>query len=264
MERREGKIIAEVLGNEQLAEGIFDLRLAAPELCALAAPGQFVMVYPKNDAHLLPRPISICGAEDGVLRLVYRVVGTGTAEFAGYQPGETAEVMGPLGNGFSVAGGHALLFGGGIGIPPMLKLAKQLAAAGTKVTVILGYRNADIFLADEFRAYADVILATDDGSLAEQGAFHGNVVDAARARIQPSEISRIYACGPLPMLRGIKQYAADFGIPAEISMEERMACGIGVCLGCVCQSEEVDEHSHVKNKRVCKDGPVFMADEIVI
>jgi dihydroorotate dehydrogenase electron transfer subunit len=186
--------------------------------------------------------------------VVFRVVGEGTTEFSKLQAGDTVEILGPLGNGFPLEGEKAIVVGGGIGVPPMLELAKQLKGS---VTAVMGYRNDDLFLADEFiDAVADVIIATDDGSV----GVHGTVVDAMKENDLTADV--IYACGPKPMLRGVAQYALEKGIKCYVSMEERMACGVGACLGCVCQSKEVDDHSHVKNKRVCKDGPVFLSTEV--
>ena len=142
--------------------------------------------------------------------------------------------------------------GGGIGIPPMLETAKQLDA---EKTMILGYRD-ELFLNEEFKAYGDVYVATEDGSAGTKG----NVMDSIRENALDAEV--IFACGPAPMLRAIKSYAEEKGIPCWISMEERMACGIGACLACVCKSKDVDSHSHVHNKRVCKDGPVFLSTEV--
>ena len=144
------------------------------------------------------------------------------------------------------------LMGGGIGIPPMLETAKELKA---EKTAVLGYRN-ELFLNDEFKKYAEVYVSTEDGSTGTRG----NVLDAVRENALDAEV--IFACGPAPMLRAIKAYALEKGIPCWISMEERMACGIGACLACVCQSSEIDEHSQVHNKRVCKDGPVFLSTEV--
>ncbi|MBR1743980.1 MAG: dihydroorotate dehydrogenase electron transfer subunit, partial [Lachnospiraceae bacterium] len=150
------------------------------------------------------------------------------------------------------------LIGGGIGIPPMLELAKELAKEDLSVRVVLGYRDSALFLKEEFEPFAEVFISTEDGS----AGTRGNVIDAIRENGLSAD--EIYACGPIPMLRGVKAFAAEHGISAQISMEERMACGIGACLACVCQSKETDAHSHVKNKRVCKEGPVFDAEEITI
>ncbi len=274
---KERQIMAKIHSIKEISKGIFDMVLLAPEVATAAKAGQFVNLYLNDASKLLPRPISICGfdALAGTVRLVFRVVGGGTSELSEMSEGDEIKILGPLGNGFfEIPEKNALLFGGGIGIPPMLGLAKKLHTQGKKVTAILGYRDAENFLAEEFKAFADVIIATDDGSV----GFHGNVVDAARncfgadASKEPDQNGvnatcsdlHIFACGPLPMLRGVKAFAAAHNAPAQISMEERMACGIGACLACVCKSSEVDHHSNVKNKRVCKDGPVFMAEEIEI
>ena len=146
-----------------------------------------------------------------------------------------------------------MVIGGGIGVPPMLELAKNLPG---DVTAVMGYRNAQTFLADEFESVSHLEIATEDGSIGTKG----NVLDAIREKDLQADV--IYACGPTPMLRAIKAYAAENHIRCYLSLEERMACGIGACLACVCQSKDIDDHSHVHNKRVCKDGPVFAAEEV--
>ena len=161
--------------------------------------------------------------------------------------------MGPLGNGFPREGENVLLIGGGIGIPPMLELAKQL---NCEKQIILGYRDENLFLRDEFEAYGEVFVATEDGSVGS----HGNVLDAIRENGLSADV--MYACGPTPMLRALKEYAAKEGIPCYISLEEKMACGIGACLACVCKTRDVDSHSNVHNRLICKDGPVFPAQEV--
>lgn len=253
------KNTAKVETSECLTEGIYSLWLSDEEIAQEAVPGQFLALYCKDGDRLLPRPISICEIEKekGQLRLVYRIAGKGTEEFSQLKAGDTLEVMGPLGNGFALEGKKVILIGGGIGIPPMLELAKTLSKkGGFEVQIVLGYRNADTFLAKEFEAFGAVYLATEDGSLGTKG----NVIDAVRANGLLADI--IFACGPTPMLRGIKAYAEEKGIRAQISLEEKMACGIGACLACVCKSKEIDHHTNVHNKRICKDGPVFYADEI--
>ena len=166
--------------------------------------------------------------------------------------GETLHIVGPLGNGFPKKEKKAFLIGGGIGIPPMLQLAKELDC---EKQIVLGYRD-ELFLLDEFQKQGEVYLATEDGSAGTKG----NVLDAIRANALTADV--IYACGPMPMLRALKTYAAENGIECWISMEERMACGIGACLACVCKSKEKDAHSNVNNKRICKEGPVFLAEEV--
>ncbi len=256
--------LCEVIAQKELIPGIFDLHLKAPEIAAAALPGQFVNVYTNDPSKLLPRPISICEIDrnHGTLRLVYRVNGekTGTRQFAALQAGSEIRILGPLGNGFPMdeaAGKHIFLCGGGIGIPPMLETAKAAKAAGAQIDVILGYRDL-CFLADEFAAYGTVHIATEDGST----GVKGTILDAILQKQLESDV--IFACGPKPMLRALKAWSEAKDVPCWVSMEERMACGVGACLACVCETKDKDAHSHVRNARVCKDGPVFRATEVVL
>ena len=244
-----------VVSQEQLADGIFSMWIQT-KAAETAKPGQFISMYTTDGSKLLPRPISICeiDKENGRLRVVYRVTGpkTGTEEFSKLKAGDIIPVIGPLGNGFPKKEKKAFLIGGGIGIPPMLQLAKEL---NCEQQIVLGFRD-ELFLMDEFKKQGKVYVATEDGSAGTEG----NVLDAIRENGLDAEI--IYACGPMPMLRALKEYAEKNHIECWISMEERMACGIGACLACVCQSKEKDAHSNVKNKRICKEGPVFRAEEV--
>lgn len=248
------KITAKVVRQENIATDIFSMVIEAKEIASQAVPGQFVDLYSADGSKLLPRPISLCeiDREKGTLRLVYRIAGKGTAEFSKLQSGDTIDVLGPLGNGFNLEDGRAILIGGGIGIPPMLQLAKELKC---EKTIVLGYRDEE-FLSAEFEPYGEVFMSSDSGTL----GVKGTVMDAIRE--YGIEGTHIYACGPTPMLRAIQKYALDNNIRAQLSLEERMACGVGACLACVCKSKEVDNHSKVHNKRICKDGPVFYAEEV--
>lgn len=252
------KVTAYVDSQKQLTEDVYSMWIREEKMAAQAKPGQFISVYSKDGSRLLPRPISICGVdkEAGLLRIVYRTVGAGTEEFSHYGSGDCVDIMGPLGNGFPLEEGGkgktAFLIGGGIGIPPMLELAKQLEC---EKKAILGYRD-NLFLNEEFEPFADVYLATEDGSAGTKG----NVLDAIKEHNLKADV--IYACGPAPMLRALKSYAAELNITCFLSLEERMACGVGACLACVCKTKEVDEHSRVHNARICKDGPVFRAEEV--
>ena len=250
-----------VVSQKQIGTGIYDLTIQTKEIAAAAKAGQFVSVYSNDASKLLPRPISLCGIDRkaGTLRLVYRVTGehTGTEEFSRLQAGDTMKIMGPLGNGFTVEKGRkTFLIGGGIGVPPMLQLAKEMKDAGENFQIVMGYRDAGTFLLDEFKEQSESFVATEDGSVGTKG----NVLDAIRENHLDADV--IYACGPTPMLRALKAYAEEQNMTCYVSMEERMACGIGACLACVCNSTEKDAHSNVKNKRICKEGPVFNAKEV--
>lgn len=253
---------AEVKAQEQLSEHIFSMWLQS-QIALTASPGQFISVYTEDRSKLLPRPFGICeiNKHSHQIRIVYRVTGTGTgtAQLSQLRPHDQLSVLGPLGNGFPLGvakGKKVLIVGGGTGIPPLLELTKQLDC-GSK-HIVLGYRNSSLLLKHEFLPYGTVTVATEDGSV----GIKGTVMDAMRQSNLSGDV--IFACGPVPMLRAIKQYAEEQNIPCYISLEERMACGIGVCLGCVCKTSEIDEHSHVHNRRICKDGPVFLSTEVVI
>lgn len=257
--------IAVVVDQSSLGNGIYDLTLKTDKIAKAAKAGQFVSVYSNDKSKLLPRPISLCGInrDDDTIRLVYRVTGegTGTEEFSKLVRGDKVRILGPLGNGFTVQPGKkAFLIGGGIGVPPMLQLAKDINAgidnAVCDMNIVMGYRDENTFLLDEFKEQAASFVATEDGSVGTKG----NVIDAIKENALEADV--IYACGPMPMLRALKAYAAEHDMDCFISMEERMACGIGACLACVCKTKDKDAHSNVNNKRICKEGPVFDAKEV--
>ena len=251
-----------VISQEMLAPDIYSMWLQT-EAASEAKPGQFISMYTNDGSKLLPRPISICEIDKaaGRLRVVYRVTGkdTGTEQFSKMSAGDTVPVIGPLGNGFpyeKAEGKKVFLMGGGIGVPPILELAKQMKCE--KKQILAGYRDAQTFLREEFEQNGELYISTEDGSVGTKG----NVMDAIRENGLTADM--IFACGPTPMLRAIKAYAEENGIECYISLEERMACGIGACLACVCKSKEKDHHSNVNNKRICKDGPVFLSTEVEI
>lgn len=253
------KEAAKVYSQEQIATDIYDMWIET-DLAGQAKPGQFISVYTQNQSALLPRPISICEVDkdNQRLRIVYRTAGKGTKEFSEYKKGDRIDILGVLGNGFSLEaakGKRVFLMGGGIGIPPMLELAKNIQ--GEK-DIIVGYRNSELFLSEDLEKYGNLHIATEDGSVGTKG----NVMNAIEAENLKTDV--IFACGPMPMLRAIKKYAEKENIPAYISLEERMACGVGACLGCVVKTREVDHHSHVNNARICTDGPVYLATDVEI
>lgn len=250
------KELAAVVEQKCIGNGIYSM-IIKTKAAEGAVAGQFVSVYCKDKTKLLPRPISICqiNKEEGTLRIVYRVVGGGTEEMSEYKAGDTIELIGPLGNGFMQREGKkAILIGGGIGIPPMVGLAEALKSKA-EVQVVAGYRD-ELFLTKELENSAELYIATEDGSTGTKGT----VIDAIKEQAVQGDV--IYACGPKPMLKAVKEYAKENNIECQLSLEERMACGIGACLACVCKSKEKDHHTNVNNKRICKDGPVFMAEEV--
>ena len=259
------KEIAKVVSQECIGTGVYSM-IIKTEPAKEAVAGQFISVYCKDKTKLLPRPISICqiNKDESILRIVYRVVGGGTEEMSTYKAGDDIELIGPLGNGFMQREGKkAILIGGGIGIPPMVGLAEGLKAKAEEqglnskdyVQVVAGYRD-ELFLTEEIENSASLYIATEDGSTGTKGT----VIDAVKEQAVEGDV--IYACGPTPMLKAIKEYALEKNIECQISLEERMACGIGACLACVCKSKEKDHHTNVNNKRICKDGPVFLAQEV--
>lgn len=250
--------IAVVEDQREIADGIYDMWIVTVNVAEKAVPGQFISVYCEDGSRLLPRPISICQTEGRRLRIVYRTAGKGTEEFSHKKTGDSLHILGPLGNGFPLPDNpdrKAILIGGGIGIPPMIELARRLYC---HKSIVAGFRNSETFLDRELKLYGDLFIATDDGSL----GTHGTVIDAIKANHIDGDV--IYACGPTPMLRAVRNFAEEKGIEAWLSLEEKMACGIGACLACVCESADVDDHSKVHNKRVCKDGPVFNAKEVLL
>ena len=267
MSMKKRKEPAVIYSQEKIAEGIYSLWIKT-SFAGEARPGQFLGVYINNDAKLLARPISICDVnkEEGLLRMVYRTAGEGTKELASYEPGTEIQVLGVLGNGYESAlntddlnkalgDKKVIVIGGGIGIPPMLLTAKAL---DKEPEIVLGYSNGDLFLEDEFEDVGNLHIATVDGSVGTKGT----VIDAIKEDEIQGDV--IFACGPMPMLKAIKQYAKENGMKAYISLEERMACGIGACLGCVCRTVNKDHHTHVNNTRICVEGPIFDAEDVDI
>ena len=254
------KCEAKVVSASKLAENVFELWFET-ELAKNARAGCFIALFPHNASTLLPRPISICEVNEEwrALRIVYRIAGKGTTEFSTYVEGDYVNILGILGNGYPLEeaeGKRVLLMGGGIGVPPILELAKSLK--NCEKIIVLGYRDSELFLKEDLEKYGKVYIATEDGSVGTKG----NVMDVIREEKLSADL--IYTCGPMPMLRAIKRYAMENGMKAYLSLEERMACGVGACLGCVCKTTKKDHHSHVNNARICTDGPVFLADDVAI
>jgi len=244
-----------VISNVEILKDIFDLRL---ESSLNALPGQFVNVYLGLGEHILPRPISVCEVSSGVLRLVFRVVGKGTEHISKVSSGEKVRIMGALGNGFNVdlfSNGSVAVIGGGIGIPPLLELVKQIKTnnPNSEIHAFLGFRSQP-FMVDDFEKYCIMHIATDDGSV----GFWGTAVNDLRNSC--IKINAAAACGPMPMLKAASEWANDTGSRLFVSTEERMACGIGACVGCAIKINNGKDFIY---KKVCVDGPVFESLEVV-
>ena len=215
-------------------------------------PDQFVHVK-CGHSRLLRRPISICDWEENLLRIVFEVRGEGTEWLSRRKAGDRLDVLGPLGRGFRMdREGRYLLVGGGIGVPPMLGCAKWTAG---RSTAVLGFRSADrAMLSEDFqKSCKEIFLCSDDGSIGRHGFVDAQVRDILE---KDKDFTAVLACGPKPMLKNVAAVAAGFGVPCQVSMEERMACGVGACLGCAIQMADGTM------KHVCKDGPVFDAEEV--
>ena len=240
------EVIYTVESNVALTDSVYRMVMAG-DTSAITGAGQFVNV--KLDGQYLRRPISICDYDENTLTLIYKVVGIGTEKMSAMKAGEKLNILTGLGNGYdlSLSGDAPLLVGGGVGVPPLYKLCKLLKAEGKKVTVILGFNTkSEIFAEKDFAEIADkVIVTTVDGSYGVKG-----FVTNALAEV---DYTYVYTCGPLPMLKALAGATETSG---QYSLEERMGCGFGACMGCSCKTL-------LGNKRICKEGPVFVKEEII-
>ena len=235
-----------VTENREIAPSVYEMTLSG-DTSAITAPGQFVNI--QLDGFFLRRPISVCDCENGELKIIYKVVGKGTQAMSGLTSGTESDVLTGLGNGYKteVSGEKPLLLGGGVGVPPMYMLCKKLISEGKDVTVVLGFNTAsEVFYEEEFKALgAKVLVTTADGSK----GIKGFVTDA----MNDIDYTYFYTCGPEPMLKAVYNKSATSG---QFSFEERMGCGFGACMGCSCKTK-------YGNKRICKDGPVLVKEEII-
>lgn len=237
--------IYKVLSNTALTKDVYKMILAG-DTQYITAPGQFINI--KLDGKFLRRPISVCDYDEKSITIIYKVVGEGTAQMKDIQPGESLDILTGLGNGYDISkSSKPLLIGGGVGVPPMYNLAKTLIADGQKPTVVLGFNTAsEVFYEKEFKALgADTYVTTVDGSY----GIKGFVTDA----MADLEYDYFYTCGPLPMFKAVYNATETSG---QFSFEERMGCGFGACMGCSCKTK-------YGNKRICKDGPVLVKEEII-
>ena len=251
--------ICRVVRNEQLGDGLYRLVLDAPQIAAAAQCGQFVHIA-CGEGNLLRRPISICNVEGDKMTLVFQVKGAGTKWLAGRRAGDLLDVLGTLGHGFRMQelGARPIFVGGGIGVPPLLITMRAAREMGAQPAAILGFRSRPaVILEDAFRKVGETYVCTDDGSYGQ----HGFVTDVLKTQIAGA--TAVCACGPKPMLRAVAQIAEAQGVPCQVSMEERMGCGIGACLVCACELKLKEGQEGVRYGHVCKDGPVFDSKEVV-
>lgn len=238
--------IFRITSNEKIARDIFKMTLSG-DTSAITAPGQFVNI--KLDGFFLRRPISVCDCVGENLTLIYKTVGNGTEQMSRMAAGENLDLLTGLGNGYNTeaSGGSPLLVGGGVGVPPMYMLCRELISEGKNVTVVLGFNSKDdVFYENEFRALgADVHIATADGTYGTKGF----VTDV----IKNLQYTFFYTCGPEPMFRAMHKMMKT---PGQYSFEKRMGCGFGACMGCSCKTL-------TGNKRICKEGPVMESEEII-
>lgn len=245
-----------VAENTEIGVGVYLMVLEAPGIAEEAVCGQFLHIS-CGEARLLRRPISICTWIDGLIRIVYQVKGDGTKWLSERRIGDTLEVMGPLGHGFDIPalGEKPVFVGGGIGVPPMLGCAQTAKRNGTTPSAILGFRTKNaVILENDFKECCESFVTTDDGSYSRKGVVT-DVLEELSGRI-----TGVAACGPRIMLKGVATLAKKIGLPCEISLEERMGCGVGACLVCACALKGEDGEPHYG--RVCRDGPVFNAEEV--
>lgn len=259
-------IKAKLIVKEELKPGIIKFSVQADEIVKTAKPGNFIEIRVNNDIEpFLRRPISIYNMdkEKGILEFIFQVKGKGTTILSKRNEGELIDIVGPLGYGtFKYSNYENLaIIGGGIGVFPLYELAKNAKSENKKVNTYLGFRNKDlVVLENEFKQVSNKLtITTDDGSYSQKGF----AIDFLKQDIEAGKIDSIYACGPLPMLRAVRKLTIEKNIPCQISLEERMACGLGVCLGCAVKTanspKEAPEYWHV-----CKGGPVFQAKDVEI
>lgn len=246
---------AMVVEHRYITEDVKELVLCAPAIAAEAAPGQFVHLKLAAAELLLRRPISIADAnvDRGTIRLIYRIIGKGTTVLSALTAGDMVNCLGPLGNGFDLTCERPLLVGGGMGVAPLIFLARQLAPR--RVEALVGGRNqTEMFWPILFENLTDAVhVTTDDGSI----GMKGFTIDLLPELLEKKQYDRIFVCGPQMMMDAVAKFAAARDIPCQVSLEKYMACGIGACLSCTCEGTDG------KRRKVCTDGPVFWAEEVL-
>ncbi len=253
---------AKIMLNQKIAgkDGFYRLLFAAPQIAAVARSGQFLMIPPStNDYPFLKRPMGInsIDREEGLVGVIYQTKGSGTKMLSQLTETTSLNILGPLGNGWQIKENLAkvCLVGGGSGIGPLLPLAQELKMHGAAdIDIIIGGKNsAAIVCEEDFRKYGNLLLATEDGSAGTKGMASVHFSDNIA-------YDYIYSCGPTAMMKAVAAWAEQKNIPCQVSLEERMGCGYGVCVGCVCKAQATD--GTISHKRICCDGPVFPAKEV--
>lgn len=247
-----------ILDKQKIAAGTYSYIISCPEAASAAKAGQFVHI--RAEGYTLRRPISICeiDKEKGTIRIVFEVRGGGTDKMSQLSAGDDIDMIAPLGNGFTIKeipeNKNVIVVGGGIGVPPMC----GVTSCYRNVKAIIGFRSKDKVILEEDlkRLGADVTVCTDDGSY----GYNGVVTNPLEEELKKGTAAMIYACGPTPMLKAVVNSAKKYNIPCEVSLEQRMACGVGACVGCACNINRNGENLVL---RVCKDGPVFNGEEVV-
>ncbi len=249
--------ICEIKSINEIADGIFDVTIISEEIASQAKCGQFLHIDCGDEANnLLRRPISICDAYGDSVRFIFETKGSGTKSLAKKKAGDMLDVIGPLGNAFTILpeAKKPIVIGGGIGVFPLYMLTKQLE----NPNVLLGFRSKDrVCMEKEFSEIANTTIATDDGSY----GYNGYAVNILEKMLKDGEGDIVYSCGPMPMLHAVKKISEQYGVKCQLSLEQRMGCGIGACLVCTCETTGKGTHQH---KRVCKNGPVFWSSEVTL
>lgn len=244
-----------LIRKTEIADGIFDFVIESEDIAKETQCGQFLHIN-CGEGTFLRRPISICDAGNGEVRFIFEVKGKGTTDLAKKEVGDLIDVMGPLGHGFEIKDSvkNPVIIGGGIGVFPLYNLAKKIDA-----DVFLGFRNKDrVVLEEEFEKVSKtVIVGTDDGSY----GYDGYIASAMEQYLKFHDCDMIYSCGPMPMLKAVKKIAEDRGIKCQVSLEQRMGCGIGACLVCTCETHKEGTDHYAK---VCTNGPVFYSEEVTL
>ncbi|MCL2821281.1 MAG: dihydroorotate dehydrogenase electron transfer subunit [Oscillospiraceae bacterium] len=257
----------EITENKVLTDAVYSMSITCSQIAAKALPGQFLHIK-CGHSRILRRPISICNVHNDIITFVFEVKGDGTKWLSQKKPGQSLDILGPLGNGFTIPGGKIIVVGGGVGTPPMLFTA---AKATQKPAAVLGFRSADrVILTEEFKAICEKIyITTDDGSY----GIHGAVTKPLEELLKTGGYKVVMSCGQLLMQKAVADICAKYNVPSQVSLEERMGCGVGACLVCACatksnaiESDALDpnaEDNKITMSRVCADGPVFKSNEVV-